>query len=270
MSNCIASTRPAGWPRRVVELAAPTMIHDFILTERHIVLLAGPAVLDIAAARAGGAMLQWRPGLGMRIAVVPLDGGRTHWLETDAFFVFHFANGFERGEEIVIDYVHHDSLDLTTIDQQVSTFRRLVIEPRSGKIRGSLFADLDVEFPRIDERREALTSRYSYMPQRRAVAAGGAPPAPALNTLLKFDAETGRVRTHDFGGRMIGEAVFIPRPGGLGEDDGYLAVFSYDHGSRASDFVLLDAARIEEEPVCVIGLPQRVPQGLHGNWIPKA
>jgi carotenoid cleavage dioxygenase len=34
--------------------------------------------------------------------------------------------------------------------------------------------------------------------------------------------------------------------------------------------VLLDARRIEEPPVAVIEMPQRVPQGLHGNWISRA
>src|SRR4051794_21595200 len=43
-------------------LAAPTMIHDFVLTEKHIVLLAGPAVFDLAAARAGEPFMQWKPG----------------------------------------------------------------------------------------------------------------------------------------------------------------------------------------------------------------
>jgi carotenoid cleavage dioxygenase len=39
---------------------------------------------------------------------------------------------------------------------------------------------------------------------------------------------------------------------------------------NASNFVLLDAHRIEEAPVVVIELPQRVPQGLHGNWMASA
>jgi hypothetical protein len=40
--------------------------------------------------------------------------------------------------------------------------------------------------------------------------------------------------------------------------------------NRTSDFVLFDAARIDAEPVVVVRLPQRVPQGLNGSWIPKA
>ena len=51
------------------------------------------------------------------------------------------------------------------------------------------------------------------------------------------------------------------------EDDGYIATFVYDPATQGSTLVLLHADRIEEAPAAVIQMPQRVPQGLHGNWI---
>jgi carotenoid cleavage dioxygenase len=74
---------------------------------------------------------------------------------------------------------------------------------------------------------------------------------------------------HDFGNKIAGEATFIPR-GTAGEDDGILAVFAFDPVTEASDLVLLDAAHVDSDPVAVIRLPQRVPQGLHGNWMQTA
>jgi carotenoid cleavage dioxygenase len=61
--------------------------------------------------------------------------------------------------------------------------------------------------------------------------------------------------------------VFVPRTPASAEDDGYLALFVFDPASRSSDFVLLDAAHVDDEPVAVVRLPRRVPQGLHGAWI---
>ncbi|WP_367278481.1 carotenoid oxygenase family protein, partial [uncultured Amaricoccus sp.] len=49
---------------------------------------------------------------------------------------------------------------------------------------------------------------------------------------------------------------------------GWLATYLYDPAAGTSDLALLDAARIEEAPVAVIRMPQRVPQGLHGAWLP--
>ncbi len=88
--------------------------------------------------------------------------------------------------------------------------------------------------------------------------------------MMKVNAETGDVVRHDFGNRVAGEAAFIPRGRNGAEDDGYLAFYAFDPVARTSDLVLLDAAHVDAEPVAVIRMPQRVPQGLHGNWIPKA
>jgi carotenoid cleavage dioxygenase len=44
--------------------------------------------------------------------------------------------------------------------------------------------------------------------------------------------------------------------------------FVYDAARDGSDLVILDAADFAGTPVCVITLPQRVPFGFHGSWIP--
>lgn len=248
-----------------VTMAEPTMIHDFILTERYIVLVAGPAVFDLKAAQAGKSLMQWRPSLGTRIALVPLDGGATIWLQTEPFFVFHFANGFERGTDIVVDYVRHDSFGGA---HGTTPLRRLEINTISRSVKDVSLVDLNLEFPRINDAQEALQSRFVYVPTLSDSLRIPDAPAATFNTLLKVDTETGKIARHDFGNHIIGEAAFISRRGGS-EDNGYLAVFSYDPIKQTSDFVLLDAARIDHEPVAVVRMPQRVPQGLHGNWIPS-
>jgi len=53
------------------------------------------------------------------------------------------------------------------------------------------------------------------------------------------------------------------------EDDGYVAAFVYDPQRASSSFVLLDAHRLDAPLVAEIRMPQRVPQGLHGNWMPQ-
>ena len=123
-----------------VTLDKPTMIHDFVLTERHIVLLACPAVFDMQAAEAGQSMLQWQPSLGTRIAVIALDGGSVVWLDADPFFVFHFANGFEQGGRIVIDYVRHGRLNLGYEgkgDHRPPMLHRMTIDPAVRRITDS-------------------------------------------------------------------------------------------------------------------------------------
>lgn len=251
---------------RQVTLPMPTMVHDFILTERHIVLIAGPAVFDIEAAKAGRSMLQWRPDIGMRIALLPLDGGPTTWIEGAPFYVYHFANGFERGGKILVDYVHHERFSFAA-DGMVPTFRRLTIDPARRSFSIAPYSDVVTEFPRVNHLREALPTRYAYVPTLTASLKQADPPSATFNTLQKVDTETGRIARHDFGDAIVGEAAFVPRPGATREDDGWLAAFVYEPQAERSRFVLLDAGDITREPVAVVALPQRVPQGLHGNWI---
>jgi carotenoid cleavage dioxygenase-like enzyme len=255
-----------------IALAAPTMIHDFILTERHIVLLACPAIFDLQAAQSGKPLLQWRPNLGTRIGLIALDGSSTEWLDADPFFVFHFGNGFERGGHIIIDYVRHDRLNLgyATANRKVPTLHRMNIDLASRKIADAEIANMVVEFPRVNDALNALPTRFVYLPTLTNTLQLANPPSATFNTMLKVNTETGDIVRHDFGNRVVGEATFVPRKANRSEDDGYLAIFAFDPVNRTSDLVLLDAAHIDAEPVAVIRMPQRVPQGLHGAWIPKA
>ena len=251
-----------------VALAMPTMIHDFVLTERFIVLLVCPAVFDDSAARQGQPFLQWRPGLGTRIGLIALDGSTTLWLDADPFFVFHFANAFERGGNIFIDYVQHESLALgyAQATQKPPTLHRMRIDLAARKISDAQVAGMVTEFPRINDALDALPTRFVYLPTLTDTLRQAKPASATFNTMMKVNTEIGDVVSHDFGNKIAGEATFIPR-GSSGEDDGYLAVYAFDPTNRTSDLVLLDAAHIDADPVAVIRMPQRVPQGLHGNWI---
>jgi carotenoid cleavage dioxygenase len=255
-----------------IALAAPTMIHDFILTERHIVLLACPAIFDLKAAQSGKPLLQWQPSLGTRIGLIALDGSSVNWIAADPFFVFHFANGFERGGHLFLDYVRHERLNLgyTAGNQKVPTLHRMNINLANHKIADNEIADMVVEFPRVNDALNALPTRFVYLPTLTKSLQLANPPSATFNTMMKVNTETGDIVRHDFGNRVAGEATFIPRKANGREDDGYLAIFAFDPATRNSDLVLLDAAHIDAEPVAVIRMPQRVPQGLHGAWIPKA
>jgi carotenoid cleavage dioxygenase len=251
-----------------VALDEPTMIHDFVLTERHLVLLACPAIFDMRAAQAGQSMLQWRPSLGTRIGLIPLDGESVTWLDAEPFFVFHFANGFEQGGRIVIDYVRHGKLNLGYDgDHRPPMLHRMTIDLAARRISDSLVAGMGVEFPRANDMRDGLATRLVYLPTLTDTLRQPEPPTATFNAIVKLDAESGEAVLHDFGNKLVGEAVFVPRAPASAEDDGYLALFVFDPASRSSDFVLLDAAHVDDEPVAVVRLPRRVPQGLHGAWI---
>jgi carotenoid cleavage dioxygenase-like enzyme len=60
--------------------------------------------------------------------------------------------------------------------------------------------------------------------------------------------------------------VFAPKAGRNEEEAGYALTFATDLATLESPFIILDANHISGEPITVVKLPQRVPNGLHGNW----
>lgn len=73
------------------------------------------------------------------------------------------------------------------------------------------------------------------------------------------------------------ESRFVPRDDGESEDDGWLLAYVFDESSQLaadgepktdakSELWIIDAKSMKEV-VAKIQLPQRVPYGLHGNWI---
>jgi carotenoid cleavage dioxygenase len=88
-------------------------------------------------------------------------------------------------------------------------------------------------------------------------------------TYFKHDFVAGISEEHDFGaGRTPGEFVFVPSEAATSEDDGWLMGYVYDAATDRSDLVILDAHEFTAQPVATVHLPQRVPYGFHGSWIP--
>ncbi len=60
----------------------------------------------------------------------------------------------------------------------------------------------------------------------------------------------------------------MPRAADADEADGWLMLFVYSADTDSSSLHILNAQDIDGEPQAVIQLPQRVPAGFHGNWVP--
>ena len=86
---------------------------------------------------------------------------------------------------------------------------------------------------------------------------------------VKHDLHAGVRQVFDHGpGRAAGEPVFVARPGGQEEDDGWLVTFVHDGNAGSAEFVVIDAQDFARGYVARVKLPQRVPFGFHGNWVP--
>ncbi len=263
-------------PTTVPGVDAGFMIHDFAITEQHLILTIGPAQFDLDAMLTGGAVLQWKPELGTRIAVIPRDGSSgPMWIHTEAFWAWHFANAYERPSSpgtssdelaIVLDFPWWSTLGLGLAGDMApvrGAFTRATLKPRQGEVELEHLDDMGTEFPRIDDRLVGSEHRHLTV---AGVSGHHELVRGEHDRLIRYDMETGKSLKVDCDG-VIGEVTFVPRPGGTEELDGYYLGFvtSFDT-DRSAWAYLWDAAQFPADPVAKIAIPQRVPNGLHGNW----
>ncbi len=256
----------------VVDIPASTMIHDFAITEHHAVFWDLPVRFDLAAAVAyvkdptsGIFPYRWDPATGARLGVMPLDGsGPPRWFDLDPCYVFHGLNAYEDGDQVVVDVCHLDSIFRPgqTLGNGLATHRWRT-DPASGRVADTVLTDGRIgELPTRDPRLVGRPYRFAYLvenrPSQTTVDLGG---------VIKLDVGTGDQQVWDPGpGAHGGEWLFVPTSDG--EDHGYLLGFVYDTADDASELVVLDATAVANGPVARIRLPQRVPYGFHGTWIP--
>ena len=257
-------------PLQPIELDGAYMIHDFAITASSVVLFVGPLNFDFDAMFSGGDMLSWKPERGMRIAVIDRNTRAVRWIHTEPFWVWHFANAFDRtsaagAHEIVVDYTDWSRPGLLTRghDPVTGSICRAVLDPAAGTIRVERFSDRISDFARIDDRLTGL-EHHSFV----VTASSGDHTGGQHNLVIQVDTRTGDTTSWDGGTSDFAELCFVPTPGG-GPEEGCYATFRTDRETLESDFVLLAADDIAAGPVARIPLPHRVPAGLHGNWFPR-
>jgi len=260
----------------VIDVAWPSMIHDFAVTRDHVVFILCPLVFSFENLAERGGAFSWEPERGTRLGVMPRSGGNAdvRWFDTDPCYVFHPMNAYTAGDEIVLDVARYGRLDLmlpsTARDanyreQNSARLHRWRIDLRGGGVRSTPLDDLMAEFPRVDERRLGRRHRFGYVAAREHVDDEGS--MPLFPAIRKYDLERGTTETRRLGaGNGVGEPLFVPRHGAAEEDDGWVLALVYDQTRNASEFLVLDARHIAGEPVARIRLPHRVPYGFHGNW----
>ncbi len=256
-----------------IEKSYSTMMHDFALTEHYLIFFDCPLVFDANNLTSGQDLITWRPELGVRIGVMSRETGSVQWFQTDAFFVFHFANAYEKGQDIIVDFVRHTELNLSKLDHlgkgektSPPTLYRSKINLLSQIVQHEQLDDRSIEFPRIKEDKNSLRHRFIYTPTTLENANHSSP--MIKNALVKYDVEKCSSDIHDFGAACeIDEAIFVPKATGTSEDDGYLMLFVYNQDDNNSELVILDAQNMKDKPLARIKMPRRVPHGLHGSWM---
>ncbi|MEY4228637.1 MAG: hypothetical protein RLZ84_1229 [Actinomycetota bacterium] len=260
---------PSGRVRKAVDIDVQggPMIHDIAFTEKYVLVFDLPCVFNLDAAMSGSSLPYfWDHDYDARIGFLPRDGASSDvkWVSIDPCYIFHPMNAYDDGDDVVLDAARHPKMfdrERRGPSEGDPTLDRWRLNPNTGKSSTSRVSDRPQEFPRINESLIGLPYRYGY--------SAGIGKEFAQDTLIKVDHRTGAITArHDQPRFGYGEPVFIPRENSQQEDDGYVMALRHDTSSNTSDLAIFDAHALDADPVAVVHLPVRVPNGFHGNWVP--
>ena len=256
---------------QAVEVAGPTMVHDFAITDQDVVFWEFPVVFDLDMAVAGNSLpFRWDPSYGARIGVMPLGGPATaiRWVEVEPAYVFHGVNAFRDGDQVVVDVSQFRSMFEDGPLGESPELHRWTIDTGGDQLEitdDTLEGDRPMELPTRDPRHVGRAYRYAWLVDTPDPSDENGP--PQFRGLLRRDFDTGELDRYEPGdGRSANEGLFVPD--GDGEGEGWVFTYVYDAARDGSDFVVLDASDLGAGPVATVELPQRVPYGFHGTWVP--
>lgn len=256
-----------------IPVADMPMIHDMSLTDRYAVVYDLPVTVSFDVMGQGFPFpFGWNPDHPARVGLLPRDGGADDiiWCDVDPCFVFHPLNAYDAPDgTVVVDLCRYDTMMVSDFrgpfGDSLPTFDRWVIDPVARRVRETRIDDRPQEFPRHNPRVGLKQHRYGYTSE---VITDG---VNLHGATIKIDVENGTTESHEYGpGRGGAEPVFVPKADGDAEDAGWILSVVYDPADDSSELCILDAEDIAGPEVARIHLPQRVPFGFHGNWVPDS
>jgi carotenoid cleavage dioxygenase-like enzyme len=272
-----------------IEVDAPAYLHSFALTERYVVLAEHPFVTTPASFLLPGGEgfvdhYDWEPERGTRFHVLDRDTGeRVTTAATDAFFVFHQVNAFDRiaggdgdagepagdADEVVVDLITYPDADVVDglyLADAADWFesgadghlQRFTVGLADGAVTSeSLYRGC--ELPRVA--REDRTREYRYAYAQGAAERDG-------NHVAKVDVETGETWRWEASGCFAEEPVFVRAPDAeRPSHEGVVLVTVLNTNEKRTDLLVLDGETLDERARAP--LPHAVPFGFHGRYFPE-
>jgi all-trans-8'-apo-beta-carotenal 15,15'-oxygenase len=279
-NNRLKRHQKIGMPRNVY-------VHDFFVSDRHIIVNLPPADLKIVDYILGrksvlGSM-SWKPEKGNLILVFDRgNSAKPVQFEIEASWMWHSLNAYENGEEIIADFVGYQNPDHIIGEDPAliaimsgrkgqynyaGEIRRYVINLDKKKIRQEILDHGSYEFPFINLQHQCHKYRFGYFTkkQKKEIFFRG---------IARIDMKNLRSQNYDFGpGKFCSEPVFVPMPGyryspWTGKEPGWLLTEVYDSEKQKTLLAILRADHISDGPLALAYLNQAIPLGFHGFWRP--
>ncbi len=259
-------------------------IHDWFLTESHVVLLLHPAFVSLRTfakawlgLRTFAESIEWRPDMGNVVLVVSRNGGEAKLFEAPAEYMWHSVNGFEAGDEIILDFVGNRNGG--GLGSENSPFFQLMRgeNPVLPKVPCDRLVRYGLNLKTNRCKVESLLDSADYeMPyirtEERAVRHGDVFLAESNLGEIFWSAivrreESGKTDRYHFGNQVYcTEPVWAFDPL---EKAGWILTEVYDPKRQKSRLDILKADALSQGPVGSVLLRHHVPLSFHGVFHPN-
>lgn len=277
-----------------IKLNRCSLCHDIGVTQRYNVIMDFPLTIDLNRLLRGGQLIKYDRKEYARIGVMPRYGNANSikWFEVEPNCTFHIINSFEDGDEVVVRGCR--SLDSLIPEPDPSSkefewlsrchewrLNMLTGEVKEKDLCGNKLVYMD--FPMINENFVGVKHRYAYtqvvdptssttqdVPKYRGIAKLYLEETCAEFSMSKREKEEPiRMEYHMFEkNTFCNGAAFVPRDGGVEEDDGLIITFVHNEDTNTSQVHIIDTKNFSGETVAKIEIPFRVPYGFHGAFMP--
>lgn len=268
---------PAGQLRRQSLIEAPQadMVHDFAITEKHLVFLLMP--LKFSGELGAGDLLshyQWQGNSPLVVLLVGKADFKVQRFELPATGVFHLANAWEASGTVQVRFVAQPDIlgamqqmdvnrSRSDADTRTTQWTHITLNPATGQAKMQATGLDGVEFPRIHPARNGLPTQFTTLLERSPKMDAQ---VDGFDSVLTLNRE--QPKRHRYGDGWIAEEhVYVPRTNNAPEGQGWLLGTAYHWPSERTTLSVFDASAVDAGPIARVKLPYGLPLGLHGQFV---
>ncbi|MCY4151303.1 MAG: carotenoid oxygenase family protein [Aestuariivita sp.] len=255
------------------------MIHDFMITESKIVIVAPPYVSSKPKGESFIDKFEWQGAQPTRTLVIDKNNlTKVTDIELDPFWVFHFGNAYDISPtEIGFDFVVYDNPDFMTReafsvmdgswdgqDHVKSRYAQAILNLTTKTAVIDHFDDFGpVEFIRTDDR-ENLTQHKQALMLSRSTHSG----VYGFSRLNLYDRQSESNRFFDVStSEILEEHIMVPKQGH--DNQSWIIGTALDWKKGLTNLSVYDGAHLSDGPIVKAELDLALPLGLHGNYVAR-
>ena len=261
-------------PLTTIPVSYPSYMHSFAMSKRYLIITEIPFVVSpydlVMSGKPYIENFKWKPRQKTKITIINKSNGailRTY--ELPPFFTFHHINAYDTGSQVVLDLITlPDSAHMKSfffrehnINFPQGTVSRITLDLNSSNAHMNALSSIPLEMPRISPR--VVGKQYRYLYGLNSSHDNG-----YYDRIIKLDVTNGKYISWHQDYCYVSEAVFVPKPDGVAEDDGVVLSIVLNTKTNNSSLIILDG--ITFRLMAQVQLPHHIPFTTHSAYFSKS